>query len=159
MAVKNLRQTVTMKATPNEVYDALVDPVQHARFTGAAAKISTRVGSAFSLYDRSLTGIVLACERGHRIVLAWRSEGWSKGHYSIAQFLLAKVRGGTRITFDQFGIPASDYADIRDGWKQDLLGAAPPLPRRLTPPSARGGLGSMAAASSRATFLPATLFP
>ncbi|HEY1199049.1 MAG TPA: SRPBCC domain-containing protein [Thermoplasmata archaeon] len=118
MTVKNLRQTATVKATPNDVYDALVDPVQHARFTGAAAKISARVGSAFSLYDRSLTGIVIASERGRRLVLAWRSEGWPKGHYSIAQFILAKVRGGTRITFEQFGIPASDYADIREGWKQ-----------------------------------------
>lgn len=118
MTVKDLRQTATVKATPNDVYDALVDPVQHARFTGAAAKISARVGSAFSLYDRSLTGIVVASERGRRLVLAWRSEGWPKGHYSIAQFILAKVRGGTRITFEQFGIPASDYADIREGWKQ-----------------------------------------
>jgi activator of HSP90 ATPase len=118
MSVKNLRQTVTMKANPTAVYDALVDPVQHARFTGGAAKISPRVGSAFSLYDRSLTGIVVAAERGHRLVLAWRSEGWPKGHYSIAQFVLDKVRGGTRITFEQFGIPAFDYADIRDGWKQ-----------------------------------------
>jgi len=118
MAVKNLRQSVTFKATPNDVYDALVDPVQHARFTGAAAKISAKVGTAFSLWDRSLTGIVVAAERGRRLVLAWRSEGWPKGHYSIAQFEFAKVRGGTRLAFEQFGIPASDYADIREGWKQ-----------------------------------------
>lgn len=118
MAVKNLRQTLTLKATPNDVYDALVNPVQHARFTGAAAKISAKVGTAFSLWDRSLTGIVVATERGRRLVLAWRSEGWPKGHYSIAQFVFTKVRGGTRLTFEQFGIPASDYADIREGWKQ-----------------------------------------
>ncbi len=118
MPVKNLRQTVTMKATPNAVYDALVDPVQHARFSGGAAKISSRVGSVFSLYDRSLTGIVVAAERGHRLVLAWRSEGWPKGHYSIVQFVLDKVRGGTRITFEQYGIPTFDYSDIRDGWKR-----------------------------------------
>lgn len=118
MTVKNLRQTLTVRATPKDVYNALVDPVQHARFTGAAAKISSKVGSAFSLWDRSLTGIVVAVERDRRLVLAWRSEGWPKGHYSIAQFTFAKVRGGTRLTFEQFGIPSSDFADIRDGWKR-----------------------------------------
>ena len=118
MTVKNLRQTVTVKASPNSVYDTLVDPVEHTRFTGAAAKISGKVGSTFSLYDRSLTGVVVASERGRRLVLAWRSEGWPKGHYSIAQFTFDRIKGGTRITFEQFGIPASDFADIRDGWKQ-----------------------------------------
>jgi activator of HSP90 ATPase len=118
MAVKNLRQTLTVKATPNDVYDALVDPAEHARFTGEAAKISARVGSAFALYGRSLTGFVVAAERGRRLVLAWRSEGWPKDHYSIAQFAFSKVRGGTRIAFEQFGIPAGDFADIREGWKQ-----------------------------------------
>ncbi|HKN07423.1 MAG TPA: SRPBCC family protein [Thermoplasmata archaeon] len=118
MAVKNLRQTVTVKAKPNDVYDALVDPRQHAQFTGAAAKISAKVGSAFSLYDNSLSGVVIVAERGRRLVLAWRSEDWPKGHYSIAQFTFARARGGTRLTFEQFGIPASDFADIREGWKQ-----------------------------------------
>jgi len=118
MAVKNLRQTVTMKATPNAVFDALVDPVGHARFTGEPAKISARAGTAFTLYGRSLTGFVIAAVRGRHLVLAWRSEGWPKGHYSIAQFVFAKVRGGTRITFEQFGIPAGDFPDIREGWKQ-----------------------------------------
>jgi activator of HSP90 ATPase len=118
MTVKNLRQTVTLRAKPNDVYDALVDRAQHARFTGASAKISAKVGSAFSLYDRSLTGIVVAAERGRRLVLAWRSEEWPKGHYSIAQFGFTKADRGTRLTFEQFGIPTSDFADIREGWKQ-----------------------------------------
>jgi uncharacterized protein YndB with AHSA1/START domain len=118
MAVKNLRQTVTFKATPTAVYEALVDPVQHARFTGAPAKISAKAGTAFAMWDGSLTGVVVAVEPGHRLVLAWRSESWPKGHYSIAQFVFTKVRGGTRLTFEQFGIPASDFADIREGWKQ-----------------------------------------
>jgi activator of HSP90 ATPase len=118
MTVKDLRQSVTLKASPEEVYRTLVDSKEHARFTGASARISGRAGTSFELYDRSLTGIVVAAEKGRRLVLAWRSEEWPKGHYSIAQFSFTKVRGGTRLTFEQFGIPASDYADIREGWKQ-----------------------------------------
>jgi len=117
MAVKNLRQTVTFKSAPKEVYEALVDPEVHELFTGDSAELDPRVGGRFRHYGGSLEGVVVDLEKDRRIVLAWRSTGWPKGHYSIAQFLLAKVAGGTRLTFEQFGIPAGDFADIADGWK------------------------------------------
>ncbi len=47
----------------------------------------------------------------------WRSTEWPKGHYSIAQFQLQKVAGGTRLTFEQYGIPSGDFQDIAEGWK------------------------------------------
>jgi activator of HSP90 ATPase len=118
MAVKNLRQIVTINAAPRAVYTALIDPKEHARFTGAAAKSVAKPGGRFSRWDGSLEGFVVYLEKDRRIVLAWRSTGWPEGHYSIADFLLTKVKGGTRIEFSQFGIPASDFADISDGWRQ-----------------------------------------
>jgi activator of HSP90 ATPase len=117
MAVKNLRQVVTIRASPHAVYTTLVDPKEHAKFSGAAAKMVARPGGAFSLYDASLVGVVVHLEKDRRIVLAWRSTGWPEGHYSIAEFLLTKAAGGTRVEFSQYGIPASDFADISDGWR------------------------------------------
>jgi len=118
MAVKNLRQTVTIHATPHAVYTALVDPKEHATFSGGAAKMVAKPGGRFEHYDRSLVGFVVHLEKDRRIVLAWRSTGWPEGHYSIADLSLSKVAGGTRLEFSQFGIPASDFADISDGWRQ-----------------------------------------
>jgi activator of HSP90 ATPase len=118
MAEKNLRQVVTIHADPATVYRTLLDPEEHATFTGAAADLTPRPGGTFSHYDGSLEGIVVALEKDRRIVLAWRSNDWPKGHYSIADFHLAKSRGGTRLTFSQYGIPSADFADIRDGWRQ-----------------------------------------
>ncbi len=118
MAVKNLRQTVTIRATPHDVYTTLVNPKEHATFTGAAARMVAKPGGRFAHYDASLEGVVVHLEKDRRIVLAWRSNEWPKGHYSIADFVLTKVQGGTRLEFSQFGIPASDFADISDGWRQ-----------------------------------------
>ncbi|MGA8275911.1 MAG: SRPBCC domain-containing protein [Thermoplasmata archaeon] len=117
-AVKNLRQTVTIRASPHEVYETLVNPKEHAKFSGAAARMVAKPGGHFSHYDGSLEGVVVHLEKDHRIVLAWRSTGWPQGHFSIADFLLTKVGGGTRLEFSQFGIPTSDFADISDGWRQ-----------------------------------------
>lgn len=118
MSAKNLRQIVRLRATPKDVYQALADPKQHARFTGAPAKMDGRPGGKFSHWAGSLTGIVLELVPPKRIVLAWRSSGWREGAYSIARFEIEKAPGGTRLTFEQYGIPAEDYADIADGWKQ-----------------------------------------
>jgi activator of HSP90 ATPase len=116
--VKNLRQTVTIRASPHAVYTTLVNPREHAKFSGAAARIEAKPGGRFSHYDASLEGMVVHLEKDRRIVLAWRSTGWPEGHYSIADFVLTKVGSGTRLAFSQFGIPASDFADIADGWRQ-----------------------------------------
>jgi activator of HSP90 ATPase len=115
--VRNLKQSVTIKASPVEVYDTLVDPERHAAFSGAEAEMDPKPGGVFTAYGGDLEGRVLELTRGRRIVLAWRSRGWPKGHYSIADFSFKKVAGGTRLEFAQYGIPVGDFADIRSGWK------------------------------------------
>ena len=41
---KLIRQSVTFKASPHEVYEALMDSRKHAKFTHGGAKISRKVG-------------------------------------------------------------------------------------------------------------------
>lgn len=118
MSARNLRQTVQIKASPHDVFEALVNPREHAKFTGATAKMERRVGGRFAHWDNSLQGIVVDLKKDSRIVLAWRSTGWPEGHYSIAQFDLSPSKGGTKLVFSQYGIPSDDFADIQDGWKQ-----------------------------------------
>lgn len=118
MAVRNLRQVVTFKAAPHDVYHALMDAKTHATYTDGPAKIDSRPGGSFSISGGSLNGIVIDLEKDRRIVLAWRTDGWPEGHYSIASFRLSKVTGGTRLVFEQYGIPTFDFADIRSGWRQ-----------------------------------------
>lgn len=118
MPAKNLVQTVTIKASPKEVYRTLADPKVHARFTGMPAKMSQKPGGKFSHYGESLTGYVLELVPGKRIVLSWRESSWPEGHHSIAWFELQKVPTGTKLIFEQFGIPAQHFSDIADGWKE-----------------------------------------
>ncbi|MGA2318205.1 MAG: hypothetical protein ABSG71_17760 [Thermodesulfobacteriota bacterium] len=48
MKTKTIRQSITFKASPHEVYDALMDSRKHAKFTGAKARISRKVGGKFT---------------------------------------------------------------------------------------------------------------
>lgn len=115
--VKNLEQSVTIQAPPSVVYRTLVDPREHARFSGAAAHLTPKPGGPFDHYDGSLSGRVVELVPNERIVLAWRASGWPKGQYSIAQFRLKASGKGTRLEFSQYGVPVSDWDGIVDGWK------------------------------------------
>lgn len=117
MKTKTIKQSVTIKANPHEVYEALMDSRKHTKFTGAKARISRKVGGNFSAYVRYIQGINLDLVPDKRIVQAWRGSDWPKGHYSIATFSLKRMRGGTRLVFSQIGVPNREYKGINQGWR------------------------------------------
>ncbi len=118
MKTKNIEQIIFIRATPAQVYEALMDSRKHSQFTGATAKIGARPGTTFTCYDNYIKGVTLDLKPRQRIVQAWRSRTWPDGHYSIVTFALAKASGGhTRLHFTQTGVPADDAAEKRRGWR------------------------------------------
>lgn len=118
MKTKTVRQTVVFKASPHDVYEALMDSRKHSAFTGGNARISRKVGGRFSVWDGSVNGINLALVPDKKIVQKWRSEEeeWPKGHYSRTSFLLEKAKTGTRLRFVQTCVPLAAYESIKKGW-------------------------------------------
>lgn len=118
MKTRTIRQSVTFKATPHQVYEALMDAHTHGRFTGGPARISRKVGGRFSTFGGWAAGTNLALTPDRKIVQAWwcQNAGWPKDHYSRATFVLRRSPGGTRLSFRQSGVPAAAYADIKQGW-------------------------------------------
>ncbi|MBI4139219.1 SRPBCC domain-containing protein [Candidatus Uhrbacteria bacterium] len=118
MKLKTIRQQATFSISPRRVYDALMDSKQHARFTGASAKISRKVGGTFRAYGTYIVGKNLALSPGKKIVQSWRETRWPKGHFSTATFLFKPHRGGAKLLFTQTGVPAKYAASIKDGWRE-----------------------------------------
>jgi activator of HSP90 ATPase len=116
--VRTLQQTVVLPGTPRAVYQTLVDPKQHAKFSGHPARLVAKPGGPFSHYGGALEGYVVFLRKDERIVLAWRANSWSTGQYSIADFVLTKVKGGTRVDFTQSGVPTAALASISSGWHE-----------------------------------------
>lgn len=117
MKTKKIRQSVTFKASPHEVYEALMDSRRHAKFTGEKARISRKIGGKLVAYGGYIEGANLDLVPDKKIVQLWRGSDWPKGHYSKATFVLRKVKGGTHLTFTQSGVPAQYYDDIKQGWR------------------------------------------
>jgi activator of HSP90 ATPase len=116
--MKTIRQTVTFKAAPEDVYELLMDSRKHARFTESKARISREVGGKIMAYDGYVQGINLEIVPNAKIVQCWRGSDWPEGHYSKATFALAKTKAGTRLTFIQSGVPDEQVEPIKEGWKE-----------------------------------------
>lgn len=117
MKTKSIRQTVVIKASRHDVYEALMDSKKHAKFTGGEASISREVGGRFTAYDGYAEGVNQELVPDKKIVQTWRAEDWPEGHYSMVTFSLNEVEGGTRLTFTQSGVPEEQYEDVSQGWK------------------------------------------
>jgi activator of HSP90 ATPase len=111
-----IRQSVTFKTSPHEVYEALMDSRKHRKFTGSKTSISRKAGGKFSVYDGGLSGVNLELVPDKKIVQSWRADDWLEGHYSKATFTFKTVDGKTRLTFTQTGVPEKHYEEIKQGW-------------------------------------------
>ncbi len=119
LKTKMIRQSVTFKASPTNVYTAIVDSKKHSEFSGSKSKIDSKVGGVFSAYDACIIGKILELEPGKKIVLSIRmeEEHWPTNHFSTATFLLTKVKNGTKLNFTQTSVPEEHFEDINQGWK------------------------------------------
>ena len=120
MKAKEIKQSVILKATPKEVYDALMNEKKHTLFTGSKAKISEKVGGVFTAYDGGLSGKNMKLVEAKEIVQSWRCEmpHWPKGHYSEVKFSLKKVPEGTKLDFSHKDVPEGAVEDISKGWEE-----------------------------------------
>jgi activator of HSP90 ATPase len=119
MKTKTIKQGGMFAASPQQVYKILMDSKLHSKFTGDVAKISKKVGGKFSAFSGYITGKNLVLRPGKKIVQAWTTTEWPKGHMSEITFLLKPAgKNGTKLMFTHKGVPANDYKDKISGWKK-----------------------------------------
>ncbi len=128
MQTATINQTATFAASPEKVYNLIMDEKLHAAFTGSAASISTEINGEFSVYDGYCTGHNIELIKGKKIVQAWHFEedGWPEDHFSICTFLFEPQGNQTKLIFTQTDIPEHKVEALETGWKEyywDLMEA------------------------------------
>ena len=120
MKTRTIKQSAVFKASPHDVYEALMDSRKHSKFTGGKAVVSRKVGGKFSVFGGGLSGSNLALLPDKKIVQRWRCEmdNWPARHYSTATFSLQKIKNTTRVALAQTGVPSECYSEISKGWRE-----------------------------------------
>ncbi len=112
----SLHQEIELKASPQRIYEILLDSKLFAAFTGMPANIDSAVGGAFSMFGGMIVGRNVELIPNQRIVQAWRPTHWDPGVYSLVKFELKPQGSGTLLILDHTGFPEGDYDSLFKGW-------------------------------------------
>jgi len=117
MKSDSIKMSAVIPAEPKTVYAAWMSSSGHGAMTGSGARITARVGGAFSAWDGYISGKTLELEKGSRIVQAWRTTEFDADDPdSRLEVLLQEVKGGTKVTLVHTNIPAGHGEEYRKGW-------------------------------------------
>jgi activator of HSP90 ATPase len=116
MKTKTIKQAVSFKAEPHEVYEALMDSKKHSEFTGDKAVISGKVGGKWSAFGGYAEGVNLKLVPDRKIVQTWRSSDFDEGYFSKVTFDLVKTKTGTKLTFKHEDVPSDQASELKQGW-------------------------------------------
>lgn len=114
-----IHQEIELNASPQKVYQALLDAKQFTEFSGRTAEINHDVGGAFSLFKGHIIGRNIELIPNRRVVQAWRVVTWPEGAWSIARFDLKPSETGTHVVFDHIGFPEGLRDHLAQGWDEN----------------------------------------
>src|SRR3954465_8054425 len=101
--MKDFKKYYLISASPQEIYQALTNPVTIKLWTSEEAEMSTVPGSEFSLWDGSITGKNLEFETDKKIVQQWYFDEASDN--SIVTIKLHPHEDGTSVEVRHTNIP------------------------------------------------------
>lgn len=110
-----------IRATPDQVFDFLVQPDQLIRWMGVEAKIDPTPGGRFWLNvtgDDIASGTYLEVERPHRVAFTWGWEGSSDvpPGSSTVLFTLTAEGDETVVELVHSGLPGGQQDEHGSGW-------------------------------------------
>jgi len=117
MKSDSIKVSAVIPAEPKAVYAAWMSSSGHGAMTGSGARVTARVGRAFSAWDGYISGKTLELEQDSRIVQSWRTTDFDPDDPdSTLEVLLQKAKGGTKVTLVHTNIPAGHGEEYRKGW-------------------------------------------
>jgi activator of HSP90 ATPase len=116
--VKTISQKIAFKNTKPEIlYNMFLNGRHHSAITGGAAKISSKEGVIFSVYDGYAAGRNLQLIKDKLIVQSWFASDWAKGEPDSTFILLFEQKGkDTIISMTHANVPDEHVAGIKKGW-------------------------------------------
>jgi len=119
--MKDLKKYYIVGAPPEDVYNAITNPLAIRLWTGEEAVMSTEAGSEFSIWEGAISGRNLEFIDGKKVVQEWYFGDQPEA--SIVTIILHPHKDGTSAELRHTNIPDEDFADISEGWDNAYFGS------------------------------------
>lgn len=119
--MKTFKEQFKIKATPEEVFNALVNPLTIELWSGYPAVMEAKENVEFSLWDGDISGKNLKIITNQQLMQEWYFG--DQPEQSIVTINLTPTKIGTFIELSHTNIPEEAYEDIKEGWKKYYWGA------------------------------------
>ncbi len=116
-----IQKSYEMNATPEEVFEALVNPELIQEWSGDEAKMGAEVGDKFSLWGGQMFGSNLEVTKNKKLVQEWCYDQWDKP--SKVTFTIKVKDKKTIVDLLHEEVPEKFVNSISDGWDSYYLGA------------------------------------
>ena len=118
--MKTYHKYYKIKATPEEVYNALLKPFAISLWTGEPARMEEKAGTEFSLFNGDISGVNLEFLPNEKIVQEWFFGEQEKE--SIVTLQLRADKLYTQVELTHTNIPADAFEDMKNGWDNYYFG-------------------------------------
>ena len=116
---KPIVQSVTFKASPEELFSIFTDSRKHSAATGDKASVRAKPGAKWTAFSGMILGRNLLVLPGRMIVQAWRASHWHESDLdSVLIVNFSKTAGGGRIDLTHVGVPQHDHKGVTQGWSK-----------------------------------------
>lgn len=116
-----IKQTYEMNATPEKVFEALVNPDIIQTWSGDEAKMGPEVGDSFTLWGGQMFGKNLEVVKNKKLVQEWNYDQWDAP--SKVTFTLKAKGKKTIVDLLHEDVPEKSLKSIDEGWDVYYLGA------------------------------------
>ncbi len=104
------------------VYDAWLDPVEHAGFTNSPAQSDPKVGGKFTAWEGYIYGTYALLEPKFHIVMRWRTTDFDpEDEDSILDILILPEAEGCRMVLTHSHLPEGREDEFEEGWEDYYL--------------------------------------
>lgn len=118
--MKDFKTYHTIEATPEQIFNALTNPLIIELWTDADVEFDLEKGAEFSLYDGDIVGKILDFIPNKMLVQEWYF-GNPEGKESIATIKLHGDKSGTSVEIRHTNIPDDAFENISNGWIDGIL--------------------------------------
>ncbi|MBN2522319.1 MAG: SRPBCC domain-containing protein [Bacteroidales bacterium] len=116
-----MRQNFTIRARPEEVFQAIINPLTIELWSGYPAQMEAREGFEFSMFDGSISGRNLKIIPDRRLVQQWYFGDVPE--QSVVTIDLIPFKNRTKVELEHTNVPDEVYEEFEEGWRKYYWGA------------------------------------